>query len=228
MPDFETGTLAIGTIFKYQNPLSQQRLLNWLESKDFEPLDQESQQHLAFGPEGVSMEGEEGFAKLEDIRVLYNAQANLERYPEASFITHKNVKKVELSGPKQKTKNLVSWIEEDVQIKEDIKFFELTIDGVVRKKESRNSVDEFVNDSVKERLEESYGGPFEGTAIRGQATDDVKPKDWYKIMIDDKGPRNPHISQLKVVWRTENLDNFTEAVIDEKIDSLLEMGGNDD
>lgn len=220
MPDFEGGTLALGLIFEYENPVTESSLKGWLEENEFDFIDQEAQQSLNISPQGMKVEGEEGIAKKDDINILYQASANIKGFSDVSFITVKNTERVEFDNVLSTVDDILNWLGE-LEIADDIISFELTIQGLVRIANGATLTKYFTDDALD--LTQAIGGyEAEGLTVRLQSKAKPSSNDWYRVLFDGDAAGNPHLWGLNISTRYENVDEISENRVFEPIDEFID------
>lgn len=221
MPQFESGTLAVGFIFPYQNPVSRSRLNEYLINRDFELIDEESQQGLSIGPGGVEIEGEEGVARRDDLRILYQPSANLNGFPNSSFLTAKDSESVEFETVLSAAEDIESWLDDEIDVLRDVSTFELNIEGLVRTSPEYNLTEFFDSDTL-DLVGEIGNHPSEGITARFESEAEPDSNDWYRLMIDQDAVGNPHLWGTKLVTRYGRLSDISEEVVMDPLDDLIE------
>lgn len=221
MPQFESGTLAIGLIFPYENPVSESRLQTWLETEEFELIEQEERQHVAISPEGVGMEGEEGIAKKDDLRVLYQESADISQYSNSSFITIKNVEEVSFDQTVDTAMSLQEWFDEEIGIEDDISTIEVTLQSLIRI-QSNSSLSSFLSNDTFDILQEFGGHQGTGNRIEFIAEEPDDPNDWYIITLDKTVAGNPNLWGARFVLRYDNISDINGENVIESFDNFLE------
>lgn len=221
MPQFESGSLAIGFIFPYQNPVSKSRLDDRLEEQDFELIEEESQQGLSIGPGGVEVVGEEGIAKRGDLHILYQPSANLNGFPNSSFLTIKNTESVDFESVLTVSENIETWLDNEIGVLRDVATFEQTIEGLVRTGPDYN-LTEFFNSETLELVGALGDDPAEGITAGFESEADPDSNEWYRMLIDQDAVGNPHLWRMKIVTRYESLSDISEDVVISPLDDLIE------
>lgn len=221
MPQFESGTLAVGFIFPYQNPVSKSRLNDWLEEQDFELIEEESQQGLSIGPKGVEIEGEEGIAKRNDLRILYQPSANLNGFSNSSFLTVKDTESVSFRDVLTAGEDIETWLDDEIGVLQDVATFELTIEGLVRTGPEYD-LTEFFNSETLELVGALRDYPAEGITARFESEADPDSDEWYRLLIDQDAVGNPHLWGVKIVTRYGSLSDISEDTVITPLDDLIE------
>jgi hypothetical protein len=220
MPQFESGTLAVGFIFPYQNPVSKSRLDDWLDEKNFKLIEEESQRGLSIGPRGVEVEGEEGIAKRDDMRILYQPSANLNGFPNSSFLTAKNSEAVDFETVLGTVGNIKTWLDDEVDVLQDVATFESTIEGLVRTGRGYD-LTEFFNSETLELVGAIGDHPAEGITARFESEADPDTNDWYRLLIDQDAVGNPNLWGTKIVTRYGQLSEISEDTVITPVDNLI-------
>lgn len=210
MPEFESGTVAIGQIFPYQNPVGRGRLENWIRQQGFDLIDSDAQQAINVGPQGMSVQGEEGIAKYDDLRLLFDDDANLAGFSNSSFITIKNINNVDFTSTIEQSYNLFNWLDEELDAAEDIVTFEVTIQGLIRT--GRNyTISKYLSEDSFELLSDLGGHSGEGVTVRFESSAEEDTNDWYRLLLDEKAVGNPNIWGVKLVTRYDSIDAINEG-----------------
>lgn len=220
MPNFESGTFAVGLIFPYQHPLPSKVLHNWLIERDFTLIDQESQQHVSISPQGMEVDGEEGIAKKGDIRILYNPDANLHGFGSGSFITAKNVEEVSSDASLEVIGDLYEWIGSEIGAADDIATIEVTLNGLHRNS-SQSNLSNLFNTETMDLVGQMGGNPGKGVTARFDSDGDPSTSNWYSLLIDRNASGNPNLWGIKCVRRFDSIDEIGVNELEGAIDDII-------
>ncbi|WP_156037893.1 hypothetical protein [Haloferax prahovense] len=220
VPEFESGSLAIGLIFPYNNPVSSDRLERWLKESGYNMIEPEAQQALNIGPEGMSIEGEEGIAQKQGHNILFQPSANLNGFSNSSFITVKNPNNVDFESVLSGFEDLYSWIEDEVNIAEDVATIELTIQGLVRTGKNYD-LSKYFSTETLDLLEEVGGSKAKGLSTKFESKANPSSSDWYQIVIDTSAVGNPNLWGLQHVLRYDSTNQIDSESILSNIDEFV-------
>ncbi|WP_152418153.1 hypothetical protein [Natrinema limicola] len=220
MPNFETGNLALGLIFPYQNPVSDDRLNDWMDENNYNPIVQDSPRALNIGPSGLEVEGEEGVGKKDGLRLLYQSSANLNGFPNSSFITIKNTEQIEFDPVISDAKSIYSWLDEYIDVDEEIVSRELTIEGLLRVGRDHD-LSNYYSGETFDLLESVGGSSAKGVTVQFESSAKPDSNDWYRILLDGKSAGNPNLWSMKMTLRYDDIDEIDQESVLSSIDELI-------
>jgi hypothetical protein len=223
MTEIEPDTLGFGTVFEYPDPLSRNKLNEWLEKNDYDIIE-ENPGEFALGPEGIqiSQPSQEGIAQKDNIRILYNPNASLDGFAESSFITVKNAEGADFDSVQSETQRFWEALDEEFQISDQVALLELTYQGRIRI-DSQANLSYLFDDSVLEGLSALGGSRGEGKTARFESELDPRNEGWFKFTIDADHAGNPRVWGFKLVRRFSSYENVSGEEIRESIIEFVDQ-----
>jgi hypothetical protein len=167
-------------------------------------------------PVMVAYRSEEG----EEIRIIYNNNANLVGYPTSSFVTV-------VSASFENTYETFMQIFEYIKSKKldsDIRMYEATFTGLIEKEGLKDRIYKFFRvDEVNKFANLLSQTPMPvGFRIRGQ---NPSEENWFDLMFDTMATQNPKLNLLRLVIRYGSYDKYKElpALINRIIEVILDV-----
>lgn len=224
MVEFEEGSFALGIVFPYPSPVSENKLKGWLAEEDFELRTREGG-GIVFGSSGgVQFETpEEGIARRNGLRILYNADANLNGFSSSAFITAKSPEEPDHEEVISFTEEMLNWLE-GMGEAESVATYEVTIQGLIRTEDTHDLTVLFTNEALD--WNESVGGSEgRGITARFESTAANDSNEWYRFLIDENARGNPNLWGVNFVRRFPSISSINGEELVNSIINFVENTG---
>jgi len=222
MVEIQPQEVAVGTIFSYEEALTESELRDFFQSEGFNVNDP-SQQGINIGPDGqLALGPNPVYAQREDIQILLNLQADLQGYEYSSFITLKDQHDADFEEVLREVEKLWDNYHE-FDISQEVDTVELTYSGVIRTDRTKHNISNFVKQNVLDEVEGISDIPPGSSAIRFEPGSGEYSEGWYKLLIDATQIQNPRKWGFKLTRRYNHYSEIDSEGINEAITYIVEQ-----
>ena len=222
MANIESQDMALGTIFGYQEEISNiNAFLEWLsEDHNFDVPDPQGEtisvvQGQPMFHRGISLPGT--IARKDNIEIIYNPKADLAgNLNKSSFVTVKDSQATDFDDIKDATEVIHRYFN-DHGYMNDFAVYEITHEGKIRIEESNDSSAYFNREKLDE-ISQIFGTNANGNVARFEGDEDIdEPVDWFRMLINTNPTGHEKKWQFKIVERYNNVSDIDLQEINESL-----------
>lgn len=227
MPDLQPQNIGIGLLFPYEDPVDPEEFDIWLQDQDYTSRKGKRDLNVGRTPGGsLAVQGPGPFAVKDNFHVLFNPKAELEGYPDVSFITFKDSEGGDFESISEDVNEFLS--EFDFVDISDISQFELTYNGKIRIEKGTHEFSNYFDTDDLEALADLGASKAKGTAAVFESVEANSREDgWYRLLLDTEQTSNPRLWFFKLTLRVDEIGDVDITEINSTIETFIDRSGGD-
>lgn len=226
----ELDSFSIASVFKFPDVIDKADLLEQLDNKNFDVVEEVEEKRIPVEEAGVRGEvriGKNRIATKGNVDILYNPHVSLAGFPKSSFLTAKGSNpretKINFTNIYKIAKNM------DENIDSKIALYESVSEGRIRSgKESFKQIARIWDENKKKKIAgildadpDSMGG---GVRLLRESWENSSNPGWFDLILDSSA-ENPYVYIFRFVKRVEDFKEIKFNNIENYLRELVQVLG---